>query len=265
VKIANFQSLDFHLPYLHTIETGKTEDFYYKVKAEDKEDGNQDSGNLQFSLDFENNEDFLEIENNGVIKGGIDESLKGNYNIEVCVKDRGIKTIHENISLCNNTGKSNKVCEDLRLTITEKNKKPEITDYYPKEKEITEFQEKIEFKITKKDADWTVPDTFWYVDDVLKEKDIGSLRDEFTYEDYCIKGENHTIRAEITDGLLREFIEWKVSFDECSYETLASPKQEKSYFAYLIFVIVILTGIILIKLRSVLRLNKNLKKSKWEY
>ena len=198
---------------VQTVQTkGDDSTFYKEVGVTDKEDGNQSSGNLSFNISFSGGEDLFNITNDGIMNFTPNSSQIGVYNISICVNDTGIDSPYENISLCGQDGSSITTCQNFSLTVTNENRAPTITNYYPGDLNLNvSGTESLYFNITKYDADSTIPDTYWYVDNVLKEYDSNSsLTDEFTYSFGCGVSGAKEIKAEITDGLLNDSVTWAV-------------------------------------------------------
>ncbi len=205
---------------------GANSTFYKQVGVIDVEDGNQDSGNLNFNISF-SGETLFDISSNGVMNFTANASHIGVHNITVCVNDTGIDNPDENISAkCGQDGSSISVCQDFSLTVTDENRPPTITDYYPDSLSLSvSGRDSLYFNITEYDPDGTIPDAYWYVAGVFQEYDSGSSVDEFTYSFGCGVSGTSTIKAEITDGLLNDSIEWSIniSFVACPVPTPPSP------------------------------------------
>jgi hypothetical protein len=199
---------------------GEGSNFYNKVNVSDKEDGDSDSVRINFNISFLNSERLFNITSNGIMNF-TPENHTGIYNISVCCEDSGLRNPHENISLCNKTGDSIDTCQNFSLTITDENRQPNITSFYPLEGNLSvQGTESLYFNISKYDPDATIPDAYWYVDDIFKEYDSGSSEDNFIYIFGCgISGE-YVVKADITDGELNDSVEWNVSVEyvECSQE-----------------------------------------------
>jgi hypothetical protein len=197
---------------VQTIQTkGDNSTFYKELQVTDEEEGNQSSENLLFSISF-SGEELFNITEDGVMNFTPTSSQVGVHNITVCVNDTGIDNPHENISLCGQDGSSITTCQNFSLTVTNQNREPTILDYYPGNLSLdSSGAESLYFNITKYDPDWTIPDAYWYVDNVLEEYDNNnSLVDEFNYRFGCGVSGSHTIKAEITDGLLNDSLTWTI-------------------------------------------------------
>lgn len=201
---------------------GDDSTFYKEVDVTDEEDGNQSSGNLGFNISFLNSDALFNITDEGIMNFTPNSSQVGVYNISICVNDTGIDNAHEDIfELCGQDAGSITTCENFSLTVTNENRAPTITDYYPENLIFSASgTSSLYFNISEYDPDETVPDAYWYVDGVLKEYDAGSLVDEFTYTFGCNVSGVKTVKAEITDGLLNDSIEWSINvgFVECAVE-----------------------------------------------
>ncbi len=203
---------------------GENSAFYKQVYVADIENGNQNSGNLTFNITIKNssgnNVNLFNISSNGTMNFTANSSYLGIYNISVCVTDTGINNPHENISLCNQNGSALTSCNNFSLTVTDENRAPQITYYYPFSLRLNvNGTDNLYFNITKYDPDWTIPDAYWYVDESIEKSPsgIGSSSEEFTYSFGCGVSGNHTVKAEITDGLLNASIQWNltVSYAAC--------------------------------------------------
>jgi len=191
---------------------GENSTFYKEVQVTDIEDGIQSSGNFTFNLTFFSGTKFFNINQFGVMNVTMNGSLVGVYNLSVCVTDLGIENIHQNISFCGQTGLNKTTCKNFSLTVTDQNRNPTITSYYPTTLNYTiSGIASNYFNISKYDPDGTAPDAYWYVDSVLKEYDSGSSVDEFTHTFGCGVSGSHNVSVQITDGLVNDSIEWDVA------------------------------------------------------
>ena len=201
--------------------TGDNSIFNKTVFVTDTEDGNQDDGNLNFSISFEG-ENLFGISQTGNMYLVANSSQIGVHNITVCATDNRIDNIHQNISLCDQDGSSIQTCSNFSLTVTNENRAPTITDYYPENLSLTVTRDgSINMNITKYDPDGTIPDTYWFVGGVLNEYDSGSSVDTFTYSFGCGVSTTTTVKAEITDGVLNDSITWtlNVNTNACPVST----------------------------------------------
>jgi len=191
---------------------GENSIFYEVVSVNDIEDGTESSGNFTFNLTWLDRENFFDISSLGIMNFSFNNSHLGIHNLSLCVKDLGIDYIHPNISLCSQNGDSIEKCQNFSITVTDLNRAPYITDYYPENLSF-ETQEGIAtyLNITSYDPDYTIPDVYWYIDNVLVEYDSGNSVEELFYIfGYDAAGE-HIINATITDGLLNDTMFWNVS------------------------------------------------------
>jgi len=191
------------------------ETFYYDFSASDAEDGAESAGNLLYNISFLSGPSFFGFEDStfGIINTTPGDTNNGTYNISVCVIDQGL-TIDGNSSRCDEDGVSKFDCDDFLLTVTNENRAPNITSYYPFPENITisaSVVEGVYFNISKYDADGTLPDTYWYSDGVL----YASGQDELNYTSTPTL---HTVKVEITDGELNDSVSWNVSLYEISTE-----------------------------------------------
>src|SRR3989344_885682 len=199
--------------------------FDYQVQASDIEDGNQNSGNLTFNISFLDGAPRLfNISKNGTMffDPNVDLNLSAVslpiiYNISVCVNDTGLEAIHQNISLCNQDGKSMTTCQQFSLTVTNENRAPIITSHYPINLSFkAKGEEAIYFNASYRDPDTTVPDAYWYVDDVFSKYNNGSLFSEFQFSFPCGIGGEHNVSLSVTDGALNSSLQWNISLEATS-------------------------------------------------
>ncbi|MDP3027590.1 MAG: hypothetical protein Q8N63_07840 [Nanoarchaeota archaeon] len=190
---------------------GENSSFNYQVIVSDAEDGNQSSGNLNFSITF-SGESLFNISSRGVMNFTANSSYIGVHNISICVNDTGIDNLHQNISLCGQDGSSLTSCNNFSLTVTGQNRAPEIVSKFPVNLSFNASGSDLSyFNISKDDADGTIPDAYWYVNNIFKEYDSGNLVDTFYYSFGCGISGAHTIKAEITDGELNDSVQWNIT------------------------------------------------------
>ncbi len=194
--------------------TGDNSTFFKEVQVDDTEDGNQASGNLYFNLTILNSTgqevEIFNISQFGIMNYTSNISHIGVYNISVCVNDTGIANPHSGIlGNCSQTGGSIFSCDDFSLTVTDENRAPTIIENYPSNLSLSILgTDRIFFNVTNYDPDGTVPDTYWYVDNSFEQYDSGNLTEVFDYSFGCGVQGLHTVKVEITDGLLNDSIEW---------------------------------------------------------
>lgn len=200
---------------------GDNTTFYYKVNVSDTEDGNGDSGNLTFNISGTN---LFNISSNGIMNFTPNSSQIGVYNISVCIIDNGIKNPHENISLCNQNGSNITSCNNFSLTVTNANRPPQVTFYSPSNLSLNASEgDTLYFNLTGYDPDGTIPDVYWYVDDLFKKYGTGSFNYTFNYTFNCTDEGNHSIIGKITDGVLNssyDYVLWNISIldsSNCTY------------------------------------------------
>jgi len=200
---------------VHTIwNKGKNTSFDYQVLVNDIENGNQSSQNLTFSLIFNESQiKLFNISSNGTINFTANSSTPlGVYYINVSVKDKGLLNPHENIGLCGQNGSSIISNKQFSLTVTDKNRPPEIIWHDPSNLNLSGSGDDIfHFNITFEDPDGTIPDAYWYVDDSIAFYYSGSLASEFYYNFGCGDSRNHIIKVRITDGELTDSLEWNIN------------------------------------------------------
>ncbi len=190
---------------------GDNSTFSYNVSVTDTEDGNQNSGNLSFNISFSGTRLF-NITSTGSMNFSGNQTFIGVHNITVCITDRGLANPHNNISLCSQTGGNRTSCNNFSLTVTNTNRNPNITSYSPTNLTIIVLAtDTSHFNITMYDPDGTIPDSYWYADNSLKETNSGSLIDNFDYSFGCGSSGNHTIKVVISDGELNSSIQWNLT------------------------------------------------------
>jgi len=205
----------------HTVWThGEDTRFNYQVGVYDVEDGNQNSGNLTFNLTFLNGSQRLfNISANGSMLFIPNATLNLSeinlpivYNLSLCVTDRGILRQHSRIlQECNQTGLAITVCENFSITVTDENRAPIIMDYSPLNLNFSVQGEAVlNFNTSSRDPDGTIPDAYWYVDGAFMKRNVGLSFDSFSYAFGCGVGGKHYVKAEVTDGLLNDSLQWNI-------------------------------------------------------
>jgi hypothetical protein len=103
---------------------------------------------------------------------------------------------------------------NFELTVTNLNRAPLIVTHFPDNFSFNALaSENLYFNISDYDPDGTTPDTYWYVDDVLKEYDNHSFFDEFIFNFGCGVSGEHYIKTKITDGELNNSMQWNVTLE----------------------------------------------------
>jgi hypothetical protein len=190
--------------------------FSYKINVLDIEDGGSESGNLKFNAYF-SGKSLFDISPNGLINFEFNQDSIGMHNITICVSDNGIGAPDSRIEeFCKQDGSSQTACKNFSLTITKQNSPPTIESYAPIDFNINEqTRNKFHFNITSYDPEGTIPDVYWYVDDVLESyspgMDLNGSFSDFEYKFGCDNLGSHSIRAKITDGLLNDALIWKIN------------------------------------------------------
>jgi len=214
-----------HAPHIanigvQTVETvwinGSNSTFYKQVIVTDAENGDYSSGNLTFNMTIVNSSgdyvNLFNISSTGLINYTPDFNEIGVYNISINATDLGLNNPHPNISNCNDTGGNKSTIADFSLTVTSANRPPEITDYYPLNLTFTiSGSDSMFFNITFIDLDETIPDAYWYIDGFSYSNKTGSLHSELNFTWGCGVSGNHVVKAEVTDGLLNDSVEWYIN------------------------------------------------------
>ncbi len=197
-------------------DKGDNRRLYLDFWASDIEDGNESSNNLTYNISFANEEAFFSIDfSKGIINWIASPIYDGVHNLTVCVIDQGLANPHANISLCNSTGASLAKCVNFSLTVTDENRAPYYVSYLPASLNFTVHHSyNLSFFVDVKDPDGTIPDIYWYVDDLKgKNRTSGMSNGTFDYNFSCSQGGYHQIKNEITDGLLNASVNWTIFVD----------------------------------------------------
>jgi hypothetical protein len=190
---------------------GANTTFNYTVQVEDIEDGDQDSGNLTLNISF-SGDALFNVSSNGVIGYSSNSSHLGVHNVSICAIDLGLTNPHENISLCDQDGGNQSSCELFSLTVTNANRAPIITSNFPVSLSLTVSEgDTTVFNISSYDADGTITDTYWYLDDLLTEYDSASLIANFTYTWPSNSAGDHNLTVTVTDGNLSSSLVWNIT------------------------------------------------------
>jgi hypothetical protein len=200
---------------------GDNSSLQYQAEVSDVEYDSYSWGDLFYNISFGGDEKLFNISETGYMEFNATEDKIGVYNVSVCVNDTGLNesVISENIGFCNQDGGTQRDCDSFGLTITDENRVPTITSWYPSNLSLSiPGTSQLYFNISKYDPDGTIPDAYWYVDGVLKEIDEGSLNDEFRYSFGCGVSGEHQVSVVITDGLANDSLSWDIDVQkvECS-------------------------------------------------
>jgi hypothetical protein len=200
---------------------GDNSSFIYDFDATDDESGDESTGRLSFNISFDGPKLF-NITPQGFVNFTANASQIGVYNVTVCVTDQALLPghVHPLInSTCGQDGSNQSDCNRFQLTITNENRAPIIVTHFPENSNFSvPGNYLIYFNVTERDPDGTLPDTYWYVDDVLEEYDNMSSFDEFNYLFGCGVSGLHSVKVVATDGLLNDSFKWNVNvgFVACS-------------------------------------------------
>jgi hypothetical protein len=204
------------IPELKEQTVWVNDSLYLKIDASDLE-----SKVLNFNVSIINQAEesikLFNISSIGIINYTANDSQAGIYNVIVCVNDTGLLNLHENASLCNEDGKSKSSCKNFELTVTNENRKPNISDYGNSKtnKELNlsiDDGEEVKFNATAIDPDRTIPGIYWYLDDIEKEYMPGDINLEKAFSEFIYKGVRgeHNITAVASDGELNDSITWNI-------------------------------------------------------
>jgi len=182
---------------------------FKRISVKDLESGDQNTGNFIFNVTDKTRRLDLEISDFGLLNISLTDST-GSHEVEICVLDSGVKDTSGKIGFCDQGDLRKSSCKNFKVWVVENNTAPTIV--FHNSSNITDRisgRDTTKFDIFKFDPDGTIPDTYWYVDEELKRIDSGNSTDKFVYSFGCGTLGRHTIRAEITDGLLTDSIKWK--------------------------------------------------------
>ncbi len=193
---------------------GDNSTFYHQMVVNDIEDGNSSDGNLHFNLTWDGGQNFFDInKSTGIMNYTPRAEQVGVYYLTVCVEDNPLPVINSNIGLCApSTGDAQSVCDNFSLTVTDKNRAPEIINWTPKNSSLKVSGTTIsKFFVSVYDPDGTIPDINWLVDGKLKEHNENKSNDTFSFKFGCGVSGIHKVKAVTTDGLLTDSHLWNVS------------------------------------------------------
>jgi len=196
---------------VQTISLDETNSFSKQISARDIE-----SQTLTFKSNFLSGEKLFDISPSGLIETALSEANAGIYEIEICAQDSGLRNLDEQTEFCGENGEKKFACDKFQLTLALRNNQPTITGNAPKKTELNTTEgEEIIFSIETFDPENSLPDIYWYVDSELKEFHSGLNADKlFSTLFECDSAGLHSVKAEITDGLLNDSLIWSVRVGE---------------------------------------------------
>ncbi len=251
IEVNDAPEFDIGVQTIELYLRGENTNFYYELGSELISNGEETPKQyLNYSLTYQNGSiSLFNISNLGVINITGNESyiLSGNftnYPLRICVNDTGLsgvgvnRILHSSISKCLEDSPPQSAeplgwCDNFILTITKKNRAPNITSYYPLNisshaNTNENFNRSLKvsgndilyFNLTAYDPDWTPLDVYWYVDNVSAGYYEGLGQNNVSKFEYffgCGISGNYTIKAVVTDGLLNDFVQWNISVNyiEC--------------------------------------------------
>ncbi len=196
-----------HAPLIETVGVQTiwfNDNLYRQINANDTEDGNVTGGNLTYNLTFISGASIFTINTTrGIINYTANNSTVGNYNISICVIDRGLNTtIYPNATYCGYSGSPSYNCTNFQLTITNQNRQPNITSWYPQSLSLNATESaNYTFNVSANDPDETTPDAYWYVNNILEKSISNWFNRTFT-------GGNYNVTVRVTDGELNASKSW---------------------------------------------------------
>ncbi|MFH1802457.1 MAG: hypothetical protein ABH864_03320 [archaeon] len=181
-----------------------------QIQVTDKESGTPQQGGFSFEVSDPANLLGLTVDEFGMINYTAAEPHIGVHDVSVCVTDPGVDNIEGKIGFCAQDGFLSTSCKKFQLAVTEENSPPTIlalNSSSPTNSRIPGTQ-RLTFQIFKYDPEGLHPDTYWYVDNKLKEIDVGKSSDTFIYSFGCGNWGRHKIKAVISDGMFNDSVEW---------------------------------------------------------
>jgi len=196
---------------LDTVSLYHDKIYWKKMKVTDKEDGNEISEDITFTLEFLEGPKIFDITQRGEIYFVAEQTEIGFYKMRVCAQDSGLKAPHKRIDLCENAAEKKSVCQELQLAITSKNTEPTITSHSPANLIANATKEipTINFSMKSFDPEGLTLQTSWYVGTNLTKTEIAETS-KFQHTFGCGIPRKEKIKAEISDGLLSDSIEWQI-------------------------------------------------------
>lgn len=201
---------------------GENSTFFEVIDVSDIEYG-LGHGSLTFNISIKNssgqNVNLFGIDYNGTnwyMNFTANSSVPlGVYDVRICVLDTGLSLPSPLLPVyCNQTGGQQFSCDDFSITITDENRAPTITDYRPANLTFNSSgTNHLYFNITSYDPDGTIPDAYWFVDGGLSAYHFNNITDSFDYIFGCGISGVHTVKAEISDGLLNDSVQWNITVE----------------------------------------------------
>lgn len=194
---------------------GDDSDFSEQFWVEDVEDGNSDSGNLDFNISFGLGViPLFEIDESGWMNYVPKESdLGNNYVVTVCATDNELLNPHPNSSLClPQTVSNNTICDSFVLAFTDENRAPILVNYSYKGEGVLNSSglEKKEFWAEFYDPDGNNLSIDWYYErELVKSTDI-VLRDDFNISFPCNDWGFKNLTVVASDGLANTSHSWEI-------------------------------------------------------
>lgn len=193
---------------------GENTTLVHDFNATDDESGDEITGTLNFNISFDSSPDLFGIDSVGAVDFDAMDLPVGNFVVNVCVTDEALPVGNRHPDIfryCEQDGLNQTTCNEFQLTITDENRPPEIVNFYPLSLGFSAGgKDSLLFNVTEHDPDGTIPDAYWYVDDVFEEFDTLSLIDEFEFSFDCGVSGLHFVRVDVTDGELNVSIQWEV-------------------------------------------------------
>lgn len=187
--------------------------YYLDINAEDEEDGN----NLTYSVDFVNETIFIINSSTGEINFTPELSDGGEHNLSICIADQGLSSLHDNSSICNETGAIKEKCYNTSIFIGN-NTAPEIINWTPYNVSVTIREGSSRaFEIEYWDREETSMYVEWKLDsEIVKNETVSPTNGTYPNNTYVYspgyeEAGNHTLRVMVYDGEFNDSNLWEIT------------------------------------------------------
>ena len=211
---------------VETLDLSSHDKLRKQVPVIDQESGTPLQGDLSFEVSDPVNLLGLTVSEFGEIIYTAAEPHIGVHDITICVTDSGVKNIESKLGFCTGNSPLSTSCKKFQLAIAEENSPPSILAFNSSDlsNKIIGAQE-VAFQIYKHEPEGIYPDTYWYVDNNLKEIDSGKSSDTFTYSFGCGSAGRHKIKSIISDGMFNDSAEWALEVVNVDCPSGVIPKE----------------------------------------
>jgi hypothetical protein len=208
-----------HAPIIENIPSnitlyisGGNTTYNFIASSSDIEDGTNLDSNLTYNISFSATNLFNIGSNGSMFFNATNSSELGVHDVTICVIDRNLTNIHTNISYyCSNSGLSKSNCTTFSLIITNENRAPQILSYYPNLNLSVNGNSAMMFNVSSIDYEGTIPNTYWYINNILEETDTNNTLAILSHTFGCGVSGYHNVTAFVSDGNLSSSISWNIS------------------------------------------------------